>query len=224
MLKAFDRAVHSVLHNFRQAGRKPLQIHFLGVLAAGLHKNRVALLILKAHDLILDRRAVARANALDVAAVQRRAVQIFQNDPVGLGVGVGNVAVDLVVHRLTRQKAERLQFFIRVTGLALQLGKVDTAAMHTGRGAGFKTTQRKAVFDQTFRQGCGGMGAVGAAVVVGLAYKNTPTQCGAGGDDDGLAAVIAVQPRDNTADFAVPDIHGDDFGLVDVQIRGLFQR
>ena len=70
MLKALDGAVHLVLHRLRQAGRKSLQIHFLGVLAAGLHKDRVALLFFEAHHLILNRGAVPRPDALNIAAIQ----------------------------------------------------------------------------------------------------------------------------------------------------------
>ena len=102
MLKPLDGTVHGILHHLRQAGRKALQVHFLGVLAAGLYKNGVALLILKTHHFILNGGAVARADALDVSAVERRTVQIIQNDLVGLGVGVSDVAIHLVVHRLSR--------------------------------------------------------------------------------------------------------------------------
>ena len=108
MLKAAYRAVHLVLHSLGQAGRKPLQVHFLGILTAGLNKDGMALLLLKAHDLILDGRAVARTDALNIPAVERRAVQVVENDLVGLGVGIGNIAVDLVVHRNAGHKAERL--------------------------------------------------------------------------------------------------------------------
>ena len=68
----------------------------------------MALLLFETDDLILNRRAVARADALNVAAVERRAVQVVENDLVGLGVRVGDVAVDLVVHRHAGHKAEGL--------------------------------------------------------------------------------------------------------------------
>ena len=98
-----------------------MQVHFLGVLAAGLDKDRVALLFFKTDDLILDGRAVARPHALNVAAVQRRAVQVVEDDLVRRGVCVGDIAVDLVVHRHAGHKAERLQFGVGVAGLAFEL-------------------------------------------------------------------------------------------------------
>ena len=68
----------------------------------------MALLLFKADDLVLNGRAVPRADALNVAAVERRAVQVVENDLMGRGVRVGDVAVDLVVHRHAGHKAEGL--------------------------------------------------------------------------------------------------------------------
>ena len=86
--------------------------------------------------------AVPRADTLNVPAVQRRAAQIVQDDLVGLRVGVSNVTVHLVVHRLVGHKAERLQQFVRVAGLAVQLAEVNAAAVYAGRGAGLEAAQR----------------------------------------------------------------------------------
>ena len=224
MLKAAYRAVHLVLHSLRQAGRKPLQVHFLSILTAGLDKDGMALLLLKAHDLILDGRAVARANALNIPAVERRAVEIVENDLVGLGVGVGNVAVDLVVHRHAGHKAERLQLAVRVAGLTLKLVKVDAAAVDAGRCAGLEPAQRKAVRDQVAGQRRSGMGAVGAAVIVGIAHKNAAAQIGAGRNHDRPAGIVGVQVGVNAADLPVLHINADDLSLMDIKVGGLFQR
>ena len=143
MLKAFDAVVKGVLHIFRQAAGRTLQIHFLGVLAAGLYEQRVTVLAGEAHHLVLNGGAVARADTLDHAAVQRAALDIIQNDLVGLGVRVGDPAFHLIVHGCIGQKAEGLQFAVRVAGLAFQLGKINAAAVHPGRGAGLEPAQRQ---------------------------------------------------------------------------------
>ena len=184
----------------------------------------MALLLFEADDLVLDRRAVARADALNVAAVERRAVQVVENDLVGRGVCVGDVAVDLVVHRHAGHKAEGLQFVVWVAGLAFELREVDAAAVDAGGRAGLEAAQREAVRHQTFCQLGGGVGAVGTAVIVGIADENAAAQVGAGGHDDGLAAVVAVQISVHTADLAVLYIHADDLTLVDIEVGGLFQR
>ena len=76
---------------------------------------------------------------------------------------------------------------------------------------------------QRFGQFGGGVGTVGAAVVVGFAHKDAPAQGGAGGNDTGLAAVVAAQRREDAHDLAVLHIHAHHLGLVNVQILGLFQ-
>ena len=92
-----------------------------------------------------------------------------------------------------------------------------------GWGAGLEAAQREALFHQGFRQGGGGVGAVGAAVIVGFPHKDPPAQRGAGGDDQRLAAVVAAQRREDAGDPAVLNIGGHDLRLVDVQPGGLFQ-
>ena len=99
VLKPFDAAVKGILHILRQAAGGTLQIHLFGVFAAGFHKDGMPVLARKAHHLVLDGGAVARANALDHAAIERAALDVIQNDPVGLGVGIGDPALHLVVHR-----------------------------------------------------------------------------------------------------------------------------
>src|SRR5699024_6131360 len=154
------------------------------------HKDGVAFLLFEAHHLVLDGGAVPGPHALDVAAVQGRAVEIFQDDPVGLGVGVGDVAGHLVVHGLPAQKAEGLQQFVGVAGLTFQPGKINAAAVDPGGSTGLEPAQGEPVGYQGFRQFGGGVGTVGAAVVVGLAHKDAPAQGGAGGNDAGFAAVV----------------------------------
>ena len=64
--------------------------------------------------------------------------------------------------------------------------------MDAGGRAGLEAAQRESVRHQTFCQLGGGMGAVGTAVVVSLTHKDAPAQRGAGGDDQRLAAIVAV--------------------------------
>ena len=172
VLKAPDAAVKGVLHILRQAAGGTLQIHLFGVLAAGFHKNGVAVLARKAHHLVLDGGAVARANALDHAAIERAALDVIQNDPVGLGVGVGDPAFHLVVHGCIGHKAEGLQLIVRVAGLAFQLGKIDAAAVHPGRGTGLEPAQRQPGSLQAVGQGVSGVHPVRAGGVPRIAHKN----------------------------------------------------
>ena len=77
---------------------------------------------------------VAGPHPLDHAAVKGAAVDIVQDDLVGPGVGVGDVAVRLVADGRLGHKAEGLQGVLGVAGLALQLVKVDAAPVDPGGG------------------------------------------------------------------------------------------
>ena len=224
MLKAFDAVVESVLHVLRQAAGRTLQIHFLGVLAAGLYEQRVTVLAGEAHHLILNGGAVARADTLDHAAVQRAALDIIQNDLVGLGVRVGDPAFHLVVHGCIGQKAEGLQFAVRVAGLAFQLGKINAAAVHPGRGAGLEPAQRQTGGFQAVGQGVGGVHPIRARRIPRIAHKNFAAEVRTGGKHHALGGVFAVQLGDNTLHMTVFHFQRHHLGLMDGQTRGLFQR
>lgn len=157
----------------------------------------MALLLFKADDLVLNGRAVPRADTLNVAAVERQAVQVVENDLMGRGVRVGDVAVDLVVHRHAGHRTERAQLGVGVAGLTFELREVDAAAVDAGGRAGLEAAAVKPCATRRFCQLGSGVGAVGAAVIVGVAHKDTPAQVGAGGNDDGLAGVVAVQVREH---------------------------
>ena len=88
--------------------------------------------------------------------------------------------------------------------------------MDAGRRAGLEAAQREAVRHKAPGQRGGGVGAVGAAVIVGISHKDAPAQVGAGGNDNGLAGVVAVQVCEHAADLAVLHVHTDDLALVDV--------
>ena len=98
IFKPNDAAIHGDLHILGQAAAQALQIHFLGVFAAGLHKDLMMVFFAKTHHLILNAGAIAGPHPLNHAAIQRAAVNVGANDLVRLRIGKGNVALHLVVH------------------------------------------------------------------------------------------------------------------------------
>ena len=96
--------------------------------------------------------------------------------------------------------------------------------MDAGRCAGLEAAQRKAVRDQVAGQRRSGMGAVGAAVIVGIAHKDAAAQIGAGRNHDRPAGIVGVQVGVNAADLPVLQINADDLALMDIKVGGLFQR
>ena len=92
----------------------------------------------KAHDLVFDRRAIARTAALDLAAIHRRTVEIGTNDFVGRLGRPGQVAGNLRHRDFLGQEGKRIGW--RVARLFLQTGPVDGPAIKAGRRPGFQTS------------------------------------------------------------------------------------
>ncbi len=67
LLQAGDEPEHRLLHVVGQAGADAVAVVLERVAAFRLEEDLVPLLVGEAHDLVLDRRAVARPAALDLA-------------------------------------------------------------------------------------------------------------------------------------------------------------
>ena len=186
-LQARHGGVDHALHVLGHGRGHSLHIPFVGVQPLGLHEDGMALLVAEADDLVLDGRAVARAGAVDGAGVHGRAVQVVENDPVGLGGGVGQIAQRAVLQRL-RVGHERKRRHRLVAALGLHLGKVDGAAVQARGRAGLEPADGKAQVDQVLRQRVGGHQALGAAVPRAFADDDAAVQVHTAGDHDGPAA------------------------------------
>ena len=95
LLQAANRAHQLQLHVERQAGRDAVGVDLVGGQPLGLEEDLVAGLAGEAVDLVLDRRAVARADAFDHAGEHRRAVEAAADDLVRARVGVRDPARQL---------------------------------------------------------------------------------------------------------------------------------
>src|SRR5438128_12417075 len=89
--------------------------------------------IWKLHDLIFDRRAIARSNRLNLSAVHRRAVHVLADDAMRLCCGVGDVTRHLrvVMRDALGAKTERRR--IDVARLLLETRPVDAAPVKPRR-------------------------------------------------------------------------------------------
>ena len=139
---ARDRAVQRDLHVDGQARRHALHIHLVRVQPLRLQKELVPLLIGEFHHLVLDRRTVARPDALDHPAVKRAAVDIFPDNFVRLFIRIGKVAGNLLPLDFPAQKGERNDCFVAV--LRLCFGKINAARVHPRGRSRFEPLQGKA--------------------------------------------------------------------------------
>ena len=107
VLAALDRAHERELHVERQRRRDAVRVDLVRREAFGFEEDLVARPLGEAHDLVLDRRTVARTDALDDAGEQRRAIEAAANDLVRALVGVRDPAGDLPrMHRAVADEAE----------------------------------------------------------------------------------------------------------------------
>src|SRR6516165_1352579 len=83
------------LNLLRQRGRDPVRIDGGVVQALGLEKNLMPVTIAELDDLVLDRWAIARSGAPDLARIHWRAMDIGADHIVRGRRGASNAALDL---------------------------------------------------------------------------------------------------------------------------------
>ncbi len=93
-----------MLNILGQRGRNPVRIDRVIVQSLWLKENLMRGFIGKANDLILNRRAIARADALNMTTVHGRAVEVVANDLVRRLIRVGDPTGDLARERCLGQK------------------------------------------------------------------------------------------------------------------------
>ena len=179
-------------------------------------------LVRKADDLILDGRAVARADALDLAAVERRAVEVFADDLVGFARGIGQIADRLIAGRPVGVERERDDLLLAL--LHLETGKVDRTAVDARRGAGLEPLQAQAEPAQRLGQRLCRRKSVRAALAHIVADDDAPAEEGARGDNDRLGRMARADRGHDRADRAVFGLDRDDLVLHEPQVFLLLKR
>ena len=160
--------------------------------AFGLQEDLVAAAVGEADDLVLDRRAVARADALDLAGIHGRAIEVPPDELVGRRGRGGDAAGDLRRGDAVGQIGERNRRV--VARLHLQAGPVDRAAVEPRRRPGLETTEREAEPAQGGREAERGRLADAAGGDLLLADMDETAQEGAGRYDDRAARRRSPRP------------------------------
>ncbi len=217
------------LHVVGQRGRDAVGVDLAAIEAVGglgLQVDLVTLLVREPDDLVLDRRAVARADALDRALVQRRPVQVGADEVVGRRGRVGDPARPLGQRRRRAVVIEREPRRRIVARLPLERRVVDGLAVDAARRAGLEPRQRQAQPRQRARQRHRRRLAGPAAGGPGVADEDRAAQERAGRDDHGPAAVAHAH-RGGDADDPGPRAAGPAGTVrvgVDARDLGLAQR
>ena len=132
---------HVHLHVVGQAGAHALHIHFPCAAALRLDEQLVPLLVPEPHQLILDAGAIPGARARHQAAVHGAAMDVFQNDLMGLGVGIGKIAGILRPLLPLGNKGKPGRRLIPVLGL--HFPEIQASPADPGRGAGLEPADGK---------------------------------------------------------------------------------
>ena len=194
-----------------QGGGEAVEVHFVGVLALGLDKDLVPLALGKAHDLVLDRGAVARPLALDEAAKERRAVETRADYLVGFLVCVGHPAgeagpVDPVVNKGEGSQALAL--------LPLHGVEIYRTGLYPCGGARLEPAKPEAPAPQGVAQAHCGPLAQPAPRGAPLPDKEPPFHKSARRQDKDMAADPRAALGDDALDPATPSVdHEVDDGV-----------
>ena len=109
------------------------------MLAHGLHKELVTLLVGKTYDLILNRRTIPGSRSADLPRIHSRSMDILLYDPMGILIGIHDMTGDLFffyIMILIGFSREGQGFFLPI--LYLQNRKIYGFPLDPRRCAGLK--------------------------------------------------------------------------------------
>ena len=216
-LEPRNGAQERLLHFGRQRGGNAVGIDGVVVEALGLEEDLVPGPAREPHHLVLDRGAIARADAVDLARVHRCPVQVGADDGVrGLRRG-GDAAFDLRVGDPLRE--EREGHGRVVAGLHLHAGPVDGARREPRRRAGLQPAEPQIECQQALGEPVRRGLAVAARRGLLLAAVDQPAQERARGQHHGARADTAAVGGDDPVHPAVLDRQVLDRRLDHLEVR-----
>ena len=207
VFKAVKRAQHLVLHVGRQRGGKALNVHFLVVLAHGLYKELVARFVGKTNEFVLNRGAITGPCAVNLTGIQRRSLDVGENDLVRFVVCIDDMTRYLLLiiehmFHIVAAVGQRILF----AGLDFEHGKIDGGTLDARGCAGLETHHFDAKREQRIGQRVCRQHAVRACRIVDVTYENSAAQVRAGGNNDRGTFPKLAKMRAHTRDLGVSGV------------------
>ena len=221
MLQSLDRMQHFALYIEWHGGRKALYIDFLGIQSHRLKKQLMARLIREAHDLILDGRAVARTDALDFAAVERRTVEVCADDLMRFRSRIGQMTYRAVIGRMVGLEGKRDNFILSL--LHRKAFKVNRAAVDARRRAGLEALQTQSQTAQRLGERLCRRHTVRAGFTGIFSDDDAAAEEGARGDNDRLDCMAHADSGHDSRNRAVLLLDGNHLILHEKQVFLLLQ-
>ncbi len=170
-----------------EAGGDAVGVDGVVIQAFGFQEDLVAGFVGEAGDFVLDRRAIARAAAGDVAGVDGGFFNIVGDDFVGGRRRVGDAAGNLTVRYFFCQGGKWLRRDFAC--VFLEVFPVDAALGEACRRAGFEAAEREIEGEEGVGEGGCRRVADAAAGLGDVAEVEDSAEEGAGGQDGGFAGV-----------------------------------
>src|SRR5690606_23276267 len=188
ILETGDRADQLELDVERKAGRDSVGIDLVRRQALGLEEDLMRGLGGETLDLVLDRWAIARTDAIDDAGIERAPVEATANDLVRTLVRVRDPARHLgrMLLRTTEEGEHRDR--IEIPRLLHATGEIDGPAVEAGRRSGLQPALRQFQLLQPLRQRHGGRIARTPGRVVRKPDVDEAVQEGSRGEHHGSTA------------------------------------
>ena len=187
MLKPRNRPVHGVLDVLGKRTGHAADIHFVSSKAFRLDKHLMPVLIRKFHHFIFNGRAVSWPRSLDHTGEERRAVQIGPDDLVGLLIGIGKPAGNLVDLHILRICGEGKGHYPLIAKLLLHPGEIHGIPVDPGRRPGFEAIHLDSQILQAFCQMIGCLESIWPCVHTHIPVDTPGPEIGAGTQDHGPA-------------------------------------
>ena len=129
----------------RQRSRNPVRIDLIGIETFRFDEDLVRGLVGETHHLVLDRWAIARADALDLTTVKRRTIKPATDDLMRALARMRDPAAHLgrMVRTRSHKREQRCGIVAR---LLFEPRVVDRAAIDAWRRAGLQTIHRNGQF------------------------------------------------------------------------------
>ena len=187
----------------------------------------MTLLVSETNDLVFDRGAVARAFAVDDAAVDGGEMEVVANELVGFCCCSGDVTAHLfTAHPSGGIKGK--EAIGSIAGLFLKLIEGNAASVYPGRGTRFEAIGVKAEALQGFGETLCCLFA-GTACGHGLVtHPDAASQKGSGGEDDGFGCIHSSEVSPNALDALLLSfsfhLEAGHHRLTQSQIRGVLQK
>ena len=173
VLESGQRMQHFYLHIGWERGGKALQIDFGGISAHWFYKQLMALLVGKTNKFVLNRGAVARSCAVDLAGVHSASRNVFSDDAMRFRVRVNDMATDLLeILKEVFFMKRRIRKNKIVSGLLFEDRKINAFAFDARGGTGLEAKEFNADLLKRSRESFCRKEAVGACFVANVTYKN----------------------------------------------------